>query len=222
VSADDLEHAISRVAEALRVPVLIAALLALAIVLVELGRVAVEMWQRRRRSLQRLERAAAEARAALAADDEQRARDGLTSTMASGDARRYVSELLAHRDGGYDDWTAKALADFDYASIRRLERTRILVRVGPALGLMGTLIPLSPALGALARGDTAELAANLRVAFSVTVLGLVVGAIAFAISLVRDRLYSQELSDLEYLTSQLRPPGGTVTPMNALRTAASS
>ncbi len=40
----------------------------------------------------------------------------------------------------------KALADFDFGSLRRLERTRILVRVGPALGLMGTLIPLSPAL----------------------------------------------------------------------------
>ena len=29
----------------------------------------------------------------------------------------------------------------------------MLVRAGPALGLMGTLIPLSPALTGLARGD---------------------------------------------------------------------
>ena len=39
------------------------------------------------------------------------------------------------------------------ASLRRLERTRLLVRAGPALGLMGTLIPLSPALSGLAGGD---------------------------------------------------------------------
>ena len=39
---------------------------------------------------------------------------------------------------------AKRLAEYDYRSLRQLERTRILVRMGPALGLMGTLIPLSP------------------------------------------------------------------------------
>ena len=44
------------------------------------------------------------------------------------------------REEGAEDRTAKALADFDYASLRRLERTRLLVRAGPALGLMGMLI----------------------------------------------------------------------------------
>jgi biopolymer transport protein ExbB/TolQ len=64
---------------------------------------------------------------------------------------------------------------------------------------MGTLIPLAPALAGLAEGDVAKLSRNLRVAFSVTVLGLLVGAVAFALSLVRDRLYGQDLSDLEYV-----------------------
>jgi biopolymer transport protein ExbB/TolQ len=88
---------------------------------------------------------------------------------------------------------AKRLAEYEYEyrSLRRLERTRILVRMGPALGLMGTLIPLSPALAGLADGDIATLTDNLRVAFSVTVAGLLIGAIAFAISLVRDRLYAR-------------------------------
>ena len=75
---------------------------------------------------------------------------------------------------------AKRLAEYDYRSLRRLERTRILVRMGPALGLMGTLIPLSPALAGLADGDVATLTDNLRVAFSVTVAGLLIGAFAFA------------------------------------------
>ena len=99
---------------------------------------------------------------------------------------------------------AKALADFDYASLRRLERTRLLVRAGPALGLMGTLIPLSPALAGLAEGNVTELSENLRLAFSITVLGLLVGLIGFAISLVRDRLYGQDLSDLEFVAATLR------------------
>jgi biopolymer transport protein ExbB/TolQ len=83
---------------------------------------------------------------------------------------------------------SKCLADFDLRSVRRLERTRLLVRFGPALGLMGTLIPLSPALEGLAAGNTRQLTSNLRVAFSVTVLGLLIGALAFSVSLVRDRL----------------------------------
>ena len=75
---------------------------------------------------------------------------------------------------------AKGLADFDLRSLRRLERTRLLLRAGPALGLMGTLIPLSPALNGPARGNVDRLTDNLRVAFSITVLGLLVGAVAFA------------------------------------------
>src|SRR5829696_9629462 len=110
--------------------------------------------------------------------------------------------------GQVGDRLAKGLADFDFRSLKRLERTRLLVRAGPALGLMGTLIPLSPALEGLANGDTEELSDNLRVAFSVTVLGLLIGAIAFAISLVRDRLYGQDLSDLEFVAATLAPEGG--------------
>ena len=59
-----------------------------------------------------------------------------------------------------DEQAAKALADFDFGAMRRLERTRALVRLGPALGLMGTLIPLSPALAGLANGDVAQLSAT--------------------------------------------------------------
>jgi biopolymer transport protein ExbB/TolQ len=81
----------------------------------------------------------------------------------------------------------------------------MMVRFGPALGLMGTLIPLSPALEGLAKGTVKLLSDNLRVAFSVTVPGLLIGAIAFAVSLVRDRLYARDLSDLEYVATQLEP-----------------
>ena len=101
----------------------------------------------------------------------------------------------------------KALADFDFDAQRRLGRTRVLVRAGPALGLMGTLIPLSPALTGLASGNTAALSHDLRIAFSVTVLGLLVGALAFGLSLSRDRMYGQDLSDLQYLAAVLSDPG---------------
>jgi biopolymer transport protein ExbB/TolQ len=202
-----IEQIIFDVAEALRYPVLALALLSLAVVLVEAGSFAVEVVRRRRRDTARLERVAETARTALEGGDVTAARRALAQIAWSG-AMAATLELIAERirAGGGGDRVAKALADFDFASLRRLERTRVLVRAGPALGLMGTLIPLAPALAGLAEGDVAQLSRNLRVAFSVTVLGLVVGAVAFAISLVRDRLYGQDLSDLEFVVATLEAP----------------
>jgi hypothetical protein len=71
------------------------------------------------------------------------------------------------------------------------------VRAGPALGLMGTLIPLAPGLTALGRGDVSALASDLRTAFAATTIGLLVGTVAFAITLIRTRMYSEDLADLE-------------------------
>jgi biopolymer transport protein ExbB/TolQ len=203
----NIEQVIFDVAEALRYPVLALALLSLAVVLVEAGAFAVEVVRRRRRDTARLERVAETARAALEGGDVTAARRALAQIAWSG-AMAATLELIAERirASGGADRVAKALADFDFASLRRLERTRVLVRAGPALGLMGTLIPLAPALAGLAEGDVAQLSRNLRVAFSVTVLGLVVGAVAFAISLVRDRLYGQDLSDLEFVVATLETP----------------
>ncbi len=118
----------------------------------------------------------------------------------------YVAMVAHVGEPGADNRIAKDLADFDFGRQRRLERTRLLVRAGPALGLMGTLIPLAPALDGLAKGDVNALTENLRVAFSVTVLGLLIGAVAFGLSLVRDRIYGQDYSDLEYIAAVLTDP----------------
>ena len=44
---------------------------------------------------------------------------------------------------------------------------------------------------------------NLVTAFSVTVIGLLIGGIAFVVSIVRDHMYSQDISDMEYLLELL-------------------
>lgn len=210
LSTHDIDQAIFHVASALQVPVLILALLALALVVYELGSFAVEARGRRARGesrFQALSLAAERARTAIAAGD----RSGALTTVADVPRSAAMAGTLrfivqhARTDGG-EHQLNKALADFDLDAQRRLERTRMLVRAGPALGLMGTLIPLSPALTGLASGNTGQLSHDLRVAFSVTVVGLLVGAVAFALSLSRDRMYSQDLSDLEYLAAQLDDP----------------
>ena len=117
----------------------------------------------------------------------------------------FIVDARAARPGASTSSTRRSPTSTSTAQ-RRLARTRMLVRAGPALGLMGTLIPLSPALTGLANGNTAQLSHDLRVAFSVTVVGLLIGAVAFGLSLSRDRMYSQDLSDLEYLAAVISDP----------------
>jgi biopolymer transport protein ExbB/TolQ len=207
LSTHDVDDAIFHVASALQVPVLVLALLALAATIFELGSFLVELQGRRRRTFGALLQSTDAARAALDAGDRAQARQAV-SPLTRSPAMAATLDFIAQRarTPGSDNQLNKALADFDLESQRRLGRTRMLVRFGPALGLMGTLIPLSPALTGLADGNTTQLSHDLRVAFSVTVVGLLIGAVAFAISLSRDRLYGQDLSDLQYVAAVLSDP----------------
>ena len=196
--------AVFAAASVLEAPVVGLALLALVAVVVDLGVFTAEYLRRGRRSTASLDVAALAARAALDAGSPQQAVAALEPCGRSAPMRVTLTALVdAVERRNPEAAVAKHLADFDFGCERRLARSRLLVRLGPALGLMGTLIPLSPALEGLAGGDVATLADNLRVAFSITVLGLLVGACAFGISLVRERLYGQDYSDLEYLAALL-------------------
>jgi biopolymer transport protein ExbB/TolQ len=208
IAVSAIEEVLFELANALRIPVFAAAIGALVFVLFDLGAFFVELNRRRGHGRrEHVQEATASARQALKANDTAAAQMALMPLASSAQMADTLANLVdRHDQPGVDDRRAKALADFDLSSLRKLERSRMLVRFGPALGLMGTLIPLSPALEGLAEGDVAQLSENLRAAFSVTVLGLLIGAIAFSISLVRDRLYAQDLSDLEYVVAGLDPP----------------
>jgi biopolymer transport protein ExbB/TolQ len=207
VSTHGIDQAIFHVASALEVPVLILALLALALVVYELGSFAVEVRGRHGRAFATLADGARHAREALLAGDREAAGASVTRIARSAAMAETLAFIVAQaRTEHGEHQLNKALADFDFDSQRRLGRTRMLVRAGPALGLMGTLIPLSPALTGLAHGNTSELSSDLRVAFSVTVVGLLIGAIAYGLSLSRDRMYGQDLSDLQYVAAVLNDP----------------
>lgn len=81
-----------------------------------------------------------------------------------------------------------------------LEKTDIITRIGPTLGLMGTLIPMGPGLAALGSGDINVLASSLTVAFNTTIVGIGCGALCYVISKIRRGWYEQYLSDLDALT----------------------
>ena len=82
---------------------------------------------------------------------------------------------------------------------KKIERTDIVTRIGPTLGLMGTLIPMGPGLAALGVGDVNTLASAIIVAFDTTVVGVGSGAVAYFVSKVRRRWYEEYLSDLDAL-----------------------
>ncbi|WP_409198366.1 MotA/TolQ/ExbB proton channel family protein [Methanobrevibacter acididurans] len=82
---------------------------------------------------------------------------------------------------------------------KSLEKTDIITRIGPTLGLMGTLIPMGPGLAALKTGDVNTLSQAIIVAFDTTVVGIGAGAIAYFVSKVRSRWYEEYLSNLDAL-----------------------
>lgn len=106
--------------------------------------------------------------------------------------------------GIFDLKFEKILQDIELSMARALEPLRIGVKAGPILGLMGTLIPMGPALIGLSQGDIKSLADNLVIAFATTVIGLVVGGICYAVMVIRSRWYRQDLSDLEYAVDIIR------------------
>ncbi len=193
-AAGGIAEALAQIASALRTPVLVLALLVLLICAVETGRFATELWSRARAGRGALRTLI---RQVLADPSQAAGLSSLAPTAFSGEALVQIARaILTGERAGIEH----ALADYELAVERRLERTRILVRAGPALGLMGTLIPLAPGLAALGHGDVATLATDLRTAFAATTIGLLVGTVAFALTLTRTRLYTEDLTALERAT----------------------
>ena len=86
---------------------------------------------------------------------------------------------------------------------KSIEKTDIIAKIGPAIGLMGTLIPLGPGLAALGSGDITTLSQSLTVAFDAAIVGMAAASIAFTISRIRRRWYEDQLSTLDTLAESV-------------------
>ncbi len=93
----------------------------------------------------------------------------------------------------------KLLSEMQMEYKKQLEPLKILMRSGPMLGLMGTLIPMGPALAGLASGDISSMALNMQLAFSTTVLGIFIGLTSFILLEVQKRWANEDCAELEYL-----------------------
>lgn len=98
----------------------------------------------------------------------------------------------------------KILGDYEIVADKELSKSKLLVKIGPMLGLMGTLIPMGPALVGLATGDVSSMASNMQVAFATTVVGIIIGAIGFITLQVRQRWVADDMNILEYVVESLK------------------
>lgn len=94
----------------------------------------------------------------------------------------------------------RILSEYEITADSELGKSKVLVKFGPILGLMGTLIPMGPALAGLSTGDISSMAYNMQVAFATTVLGLFSGAVGFILLQVKQRWFNTDLVYLDFLS----------------------
>lgn len=110
----------------------------------------------------------------------------------------YIRKMISLRYNKAE--VKRLLAEFEIDADKDLGLSKMLVKLGPMLSLMGTLIPMGPALAGLASGDIESMARNMQVAFATTVTGLVASAIGYVTQQVKQRWYLQDITNLEYLS----------------------
>ena len=191
-----------QIANAFFWPVAVALLVLFAFSLFDLGALCVEWWHRRREQPTDL---SAVARAlALNVRVSAGEYDALADVRMSRSLARFwgrvAARLRAMRSAeNLDVWLEETLQQEEIDVAARLDRSRALVRLGPMLGLAGTIIPLGPALQALLAGDVAGMVNHLVIGFGAVVCGLMMSGIAYAITLVRERWSRIEMKEMENL-----------------------
>ncbi len=83
---------------------------------------------------------------------------------------------------------------------KEVDKIKIAVRMGPSLGLMGTLIPMGTGLASLSSGDINKLSSSLIIAFTTTVVGLAIGAMAYFFAVIKERWTQEDMKNIELFT----------------------
>ncbi len=137
--------------------------------------------------------------------------------------KRTISEFIASVDG-YDSKNSnlvqtlqkikdvkdnstmvdKVIGDYEIIADKEVGKSKLLVKLGPMLGLMGTLIPMGPALVGLATGDISSMASNMQVAFATTVIGIIIGAIGFITLQIKQRWVADDMNILDYVSESIK------------------
>ena len=134
--------------------------------------------------------------------------------LASADARRkampvplralLVDVERARTQGVLDEGgLANLLLEREERERRSLNLSRALVKIGPSLGLLGTLIPMGSSLASLATGNLEAMAGQMVVAFTTTIIGLATGTVAYVVAAIRHGWVSETVREQRYLAERI-------------------
>lgn len=110
------------------------------------------------------------------------------------------AEVSLSTNSSLDINLERLLQKAELSLVKSLDKIRFVIRVGSALGLMGTLIPMGIALSALAQGDMPKMAGNMVTAFTTTVVGLACGVAGYLMALVKEKWMMADMREMEYIT----------------------
>ena len=97
----------------------------------------------------------------------------------------------------------KTIRSWEEARIKQLNKIRFVVRIGPSLGLMGTLIPMGTALASLSQGDMLAMSSNMVTAFTTTIVGIACGTVAYLVAITKEAWLRKDLQACEIYGEQL-------------------
>lgn len=89
------------------------------------------------------------------------------------------------------------LREAEHKMWKSLDGLKMVIRIGPGLGLIGTLIPMGTGLASLGQGDLSQLSQDLVVAFTTTVVGMALGLAAYFYFTIQRRWVEQDIKNME-------------------------
>ena len=187
------------ISQSLTIPVLIILLIIVIISIITLGGLISEYTSRRKVPVSAIRDLIYEINGAESVES---LKNVISNSSIPKSQKKVLTEIASSQDLGENSREALARKLFEFEeekAEKALQKTDIITRIGPTLGLMGTLIPMGPGLAALGAGDINTLASSLTVAFNTTIVGIGSGALCYVIGKIRAGWYDRYLSDLDAL-----------------------
>ncbi len=92
--------------------------------------------------------------------------------------------------------------ELEIYALKQLENLRVVTRIAPMLGLIATMIPMGPALRALADGNVQGISENLIIAFAAVIWSLAIASMTFWPAAVKKRWLATELVNIRKLRGE--------------------
>lgn len=112
--------------------------------------------------------------------------------------RHFCENLVElERHGHAEIAVLNLLRDTEHRLWKSLDSLKMLIRIGPGLGLIGTLIPMGTGLASLSQGDITRLSGDLVIAFTTTVVGMALGLVSYFFFTIQRRWVEEDVKNME-------------------------